>query len=772
MELVLYPVKYFIRRLSGAALWVFIGTVVTVQLAFASEPGNAAITVIKADSKQPLSDAIVKIAPIDSSNTRSKALVGLTGQLGVYRYQFTSPCIIQISHLGYATVTDTLYNLQDKIYTITSSAQNVGDVVVTGQYGAGSTQKSVYEVKVVSNETIRAKGANNLREALQGELNIDLGQDQVFGSNLSINGISGEGIKILVDGVPIVGRLDGKIDLSQINVNNIERIEIVEGPLSVIYGTDAMGGVINIITKSHQAEKVNINLKGYYETVGQYNIEINAGFSFKKNQVFLSAGRNFFDGYTTADSIPRFQEWKPKEQYFVDGKYVYTGNRLKFSVAGSFFRELMLNRSEPREALSYDNNDTAWTYVGSDYHYLTYRPRASMALMYRFKEDYELNVLASYSGFIRFTNLYTKNLVTGNEKLVTDPTSQDTARYHQALVRATYTMPAWKNRLSFQFGLEANNEFTRQGRIENGKQSLGDYAAFGSVRINIVKGLDVQPAIRIVYNTRFRVPLIPSINVKYAYKDAFVIRASYGTGYRAPSLKELYLEFFDSNHSLKGNPDLVPERGHCVNGSVSYKQRIKAKHVLTFAASGFYNNITDKIDWKIIPAIGPVIDTYQYFNIKKYITYGGDVSVTYNWKRLQLSASGLITRYELSNSSSGSNKVKMMSPDFTATAGYRIPVIDVGLNVGYKYNGNKPLFSVNSSIQAGTRHAYHMLDVSLTRNFWKDRIQLTLGGKNLLGVKNVQADGLSSIGHGLSGNSVNIAWGTTFFTSLILHFSK
>jgi outer membrane receptor for ferrienterochelin and colicins len=292
---------------------------------FAFDPVNSSVTVTKSDDGKPLADAIVKIVPLDSTGFKKvKPLVGLTDAKGMFLYNFSEPVIVQISHLGFVTVTDTVTTLQNRSYSMVNSTQDVKDVVVTGQYAPGAPQKSVYQVKVLTAETIKAKGANNLREALQNELHIDLGQDQVFGSSMSINGISGEGVKIMVDGVPLVGRLDGKLDLSQININNIERIEIVEGPLSVIYGTDAMGGVINIITKNFQQQKVNLNLKGYYESVGQYNVELNTGFAFKKNQVYLSGGRYFFDGYTTLDSIARFMEWKPKEQYFADAKYLFT----------------------------------------------------------------------------------------------------------------------------------------------------------------------------------------------------------------------------------------------------------------------------------------------------------------------------------------------------------------------------------------------------------------------------------------------------------------
>ncbi len=650
-------------------------------------------------------------------------------------------------------------------------AKDIQDVVITGQYASTSAQKSVYEVKVISSDMIRAKGANNLREALQNELGIDLGQDQVFGSNMGINGISGEGVKIMVDGVPIVGRLDGKLDLSQININNIERIEMVEGPLSVLYGTDAMGGVVNIITKTFQKEKVNISLKGYYETAGQYNLELNTGFSFKKNQIYLSGGRNFFDGYSASDTLQRFKEWKPKEQYFADAKYIYTANRFRISVNGSFFREMLLSRGVPKRTLSYDNSDTTWTYTGDDVHFLTYRPRASASVMYRSKKDGQLDAMLAYTGFFRFANKYTKNLVSLKEQIAAN-SEQDTAVYHQVVFRATYSMPAWKNRLNFQLGIDINQEFTEQARIEGRKKQSGDYAAFGSLRVNLIEGLDIQPAIRFSYNTRFRVPLIPSLNLRYNYKDKIVLRASYGRGYRAPSLKELYLTFFDSNHALKGNDQLKPEDGHCVNASFNLTQPLKKAHSLSFGVSGFYNKLQNKIDWVTIISPGPDLDTFEYFNLKKYVTYGGDVSLGYTWKQLSIRAAAQLTRYELGNTTSKTAEAKMLTADFTASASYLIPKAEIGISIFYKYTGQKPLFSINNSIQTGTRYAYHSMDVSLSRNFWKDRIQLTVGGKNLLGVKNVQADNVSGVGHNFGGNAVNIGWGRTFFTSLTLHFSK
>src|ERR1043165_8353825 len=660
------------------------------RFGLAAESLNASVTVISQQNGEPLVYATVKVVPLPESNV-AKEFGGNTDFKGEFAYTFTGPCVLQISHMGYNTITDTLLKPEKKSYKQGPRVYDFQDVVVTGQYAPGSVQKSVYEVKVIGGAELTTKGANNLREALQNKLNIDLGQDPVFGSSMSINGISGEGIKIMVDGVPIIGRMDGKLDLSQINVENIDHIEIVEGPLSVVYGTDALGGVVNIITKTFQAEKVNLNLKGYYETVGQYNVALNTGFAFRKNQIYLSAGRDFFDGFST-DTLPRFQQWKPKEQYFADAKYVLASEKLRFSLTCSFFREALLDRGVPH--LGVDDATHNWTYFADDRHYLVYRPRASASFMYRFKQSNQLDMLLAYTGWFRMANRYNKNMVTGNEMLVPGDEIQDTSKYHHIVGRATYTLPAWKYRLNFQFGLDLNHEFVSQTRLAGQNKQMGDYAVFGSAKINLVEGLDVQPAIRFAYNTIYKTPLIPSLNIRYNWKDRLVFRASYGRGLRSPSMNELYLDFNIDAHIIKGNSSLKSEDGHNAAASINY-YFATGDHKLTFTGSGFFNYIFNKIELIQVDLQNPTL-TFQYHNYKKYSTYGGQTGISYAWKRLQANISAQVTGYNIVYNTIANNNFKTWGPDFNINATYVIPKAKISIYVSYKLNGQKPLVSVDN----------------------------------------------------------------------------
>ena len=134
----------------------------------------------------------------------------------------------------------------------------IDSVIITGQYTPQTAEKAIHAIRTISSEKINRMAAVNLGDVLSNELNIRLSQDNILGQSLSIQGLSGENVKILIDGVPVIGRQNGNIDLGQLNLLGIERIEIVEGPLSVNYGTQALAGTINLITKKPRKASTNL----------------------------------------------------------------------------------------------------------------------------------------------------------------------------------------------------------------------------------------------------------------------------------------------------------------------------------------------------------------------------------------------------------------------------------------------------------------------------------------------------------------------------------
>lgn len=253
------------------------------------------ITVLSKDDKKPLVNAVVQL----SSTDFHKHLV--TDSMGV----FTIPTVfdkysliqLKIEFIGFESIVDKIKPTISKTYFLETDIYLLNEVVITGQITPTMIDESVHQVRVITAEKIQDQGAVTLRDVLQNETNIRVSQDNILGTSMSIQGISGQNVKILIDGVPVIGRLGGNIDLSQINLQNIERIEIIEGPLSVNYGTDALAGTINLITKKIQKNKHELTISEYYESVGQHNFSLQYGFQKNHHKIFLLVGRNNFYRY-------------------------------------------------------------------------------------------------------------------------------------------------------------------------------------------------------------------------------------------------------------------------------------------------------------------------------------------------------------------------------------------------------------------------------------------------------------------------------------------
>src|SRR5690606_15439239 len=180
---------------------------------------------------------------------------------------------VEVSYIGFVKLTQTVYPNTNVTFRLKEDVVSLNSFVVTGQYAENNPEKAVQKITIIDQEKINKMAAVNLTDVLENETNIRLSQDGVLGSSMSVQGMSGENVKILIDGLPVIGRLDGSIDISQINLNDVERIEIVEGPMSVNYGTNALAGVVNIITKKGGKDKAGIKLNTFYENIGTYNID-------------------------------------------------------------------------------------------------------------------------------------------------------------------------------------------------------------------------------------------------------------------------------------------------------------------------------------------------------------------------------------------------------------------------------------------------------------------------------------------------------------------
>jgi outer membrane receptor for ferrienterochelin and colicins len=645
---------------------------------------------------------------------------------------------------------------------------NLSEVVVTSQYVPTMAEQAVQKIQVIDKEKIQQMGAVNLKDVLSNQLNVRLQQDNVLGSGMSLQGISGENIKILMDGVPMIGRLNGNIDLSQVNLNNIERIEFIEGPLSVQYGTNALAGTINIITKNPSKKTINTGVTGYYESIGTYNLNADVASYFKSHQIQLSGGRNYFDGWNPGENpftFPksqiadsnRYKQWKPKEQYFFNFGYQYNFRTLNLGFRSAYFNEQIINRGYPRAPYAESTFDDRYYTTRLDNH---------VFLSGKLSKRWSVNALTAYNYYNRIKKTVYKDLTTLEETLSANSSDQDTSRFTLLMSRASFTHVKDSSKLNYELGYDVNYESALGKRIDHQLQYMGDYAGFATLEYKPVSSVVIKPGLRYSYNTAYATPVIPSLNIKYALNSRHTLRGSYARGFRAPSLKELYFFFVDINHNIIGNQTLKSEQSN--NYSVAYNYRITLdKCRLKIDASVFYNDI-----FNLITLAQTSSTQYSYVNIGKYKTMGLQLGNTLKFKRLSLQTGFTYTGRYNELSKNESVPTFNYSPEALANVSYKLIKEKVTLAVFYKYNGKLPGYALVDNVVKQTFLAdYHLLDATVSKLFWKDHILLSIGCKNVLDVQNLSSTMAASGAHSASSSSVPFSTGRNYFIKLALNFS-
>ncbi len=678
---------------------------------------------------------------------------------------------VAISFIGYQTLIDIVEPGKNYTFKLKPTIEEISEVVVTGQLTPETKDKSIYNVQVINNLQIKNKSANNLGELLSNELNMSVGNSGILGTSIQMQGLTGEHIKILIDGVPVIGRQNGGIDLGQLNLQDIDHVEIVEGPMSVVYGSNALAGAINLITKKNNRTKYNLNLNTYYETVGVYNI--NGGFTtnIKNHHFSILGARNFFDGYSYSETDQRTFTFKPKKQLSTAFEYGYNAKKYQLLLKQDFFKEELANYGsiyhDGRITIDYKN----YTFpVSTDVIYQTLRANSKADFQYKPSENTAIALMAAYSYYHKIKNSYHKNLYYLTSGLVQDSSKQDTTQNNTIVSRGSFTQQISK--FDYQTGYDINMETLNGIRI-NGKQRIDDYALFLNLQYKPVSNISFQGGTRFIYNTKFNAPVVYSLNAKWDPIENLNIRASYGTGFRSPSLKELYLNFVDVNHDVKGNQNLEAEFSQNFNLSFDYRENSE-KISNSYSLKLYHNLIENKIDFLYDSLNASKAD---YMNIDGlYKTIGGQFEYTFN----------LHPRFEFKTGIIYYGKSKIVdlneytfTPDYTASINYHNLRYLFRLNVFYKYNGKQSQFYAQEKngeeiVEERFIDAYNMLDVSVNRPFFENKLTVSSGIKNLLDVKTIEAKGGGLGGaHGSSRDgSSNIAWGRTFFVKLALNINK
>ena len=476
------------------------------------------------------------------------------------------------------------------------------EVVITGTKTERRLKDTPVITEVITRSEIEATGAENIGEVLEHRVGIVVNRD-AHGDGVQLQGLDSDYILILLDGEPQVGRIAGKLDLARIAVENVERIEIVKGASSALFGSAAMGGVINVITRSASspfAAQFTNNLETHNTIDSRTTVELNRD---KLNALLtLAANRRNpidLDESDLTTTIDGYQNWahSARTEYQLTSK-----STLLFS--GQYLAQKQEGVSE-NEGVIFDrlgDIDNFSGSVGTGYQLGSRSKLVGKIYTTRYRD--ESTVIDRGTSLTASSNVTIQDLIKGE------------AQFDTAL--------GSKNQLTV--GAELIFENLESQRITGGEKDVTTDSLFFQNEFRPIANLAFVLGGRLDYHSEFGTHFSPKLSGLYRVTPDVTIRASFGQGFRAPDFKDLYLDFSNptSGYQVLGNPDLQPESSGNWNFGVEYQFR----STLLGRVHLYRNNLNNLIEAERIGKSVLGGSKFQYFNVSEAFTEGVEIELS------------------------------------------------------------------------------------------------------------------------------------------------
>ncbi|MCT4698179.1 TonB-dependent receptor plug domain-containing protein [Tenacibaculum haliotis] len=483
------------------------------------------------------------------------------------------------------------------------------EVIVTATRTKRQLSSIPMPVTLISKEQLVKSGAIRLKDILLEQTGIALVSDFGGSEGVQLQGVAADYTLILIDGVPIVGRTSGNIDLNRLTVNNIKQIEIVKGPSSSLYGSEAIGGVINIITEQPKNDKVEGSV-GYLIKGGATNeLDINTNVQWKRKGFGVVSGINL----NSSNGFDLSPETAPKtteahQNFTGDLKLSYDfSNLLKVSVANRFYQQNQ-----------HKNKQTDWNVNATINHEISDK----------WQLDYNF-----------YTTKYKAESVFSNDETL----------YKQTLLRPEIKSTNKFNDGILILGVGVNFDALERTEFKGTKKYDTPYV-FGQFDFNPTPNLNVIIGTRFENSNQYKSAFTPKISSSYKINNWLTTKASVGYGFKAPDFRQLYFNFRNSAsgyvvlgtqtlHNLYGNlPEIQSiEKELKPESSIGYNFGFELKPAagLKVNINLFRNDIKDLIDTFDTQLnasdIGLPAGTriFSYRNINKVYTQGVELEANY-----------------------------------------------------------------------------------------------------------------------------------------------
>jgi outer membrane receptor for ferrienterochelin and colicins len=484
---------------------------------------------------------------------------------------------------------------------------NGDEIVVTGTRTERKLSNVAVPTKIISQKIIQQAGSLRLSDILQEQAGLFLTSG--FGVGVQMQGLNPDYTMIMINGEPLVGRTSGVLDLNRLTVGNIQKIEIVKGPSSSLYGSEAMAGVINIITDKSPSKKFNTSIR-----YGTYNtIDANIGGSTSIGKLGINAFVNSYNsnGYSIRPfSVERTVApiWRLSNQL----QLIYPFSpKTKIEVSARYSYEHIKN------TIAVTNNGVITYSDGKEIHH-----------------DFNINPVITHNFNSKLKSalrLYATRFQS-EQKLNTSASSlYDDKLDHQFLRAENQTDYIFNNKLNITAGAGVINEGVKSTR----------YEVSSDRKLNTISYL-------------FAAAFSPKLAVMYKAGKKLKLNASIGRGFKAPDFRQLYLSFTNTaagSYSVFGTleaqtqieklkqlgqiqsfesdyyrlKDLKPEFSTGINFSAQYSFNKK----LNASINAFRNDIENLIDTRLVAVYNNGAQIFSYLNVKDAYTQGLETELAY-----------------------------------------------------------------------------------------------------------------------------------------------
>jgi len=529
-----------------------------------------------------------------------------------------------VSHVGYDvsdTVAVEVFGIKILDIKLRPSPWVLNDVVVTGTRSPHLLKDVPVQTEVVTKRDFKRVGATTVDEALTSTIGVNINED-LSGQGATIRGIKGNRVLVLIDGERAVGRVRGSIDLSQYSLNNVKKIEIVKGTGSTLYGSDAIGGVINIITEKPAMHVSKGNLYFDYGTYRSLNPSLDLEYGNKRTGINVGGKLYSTKGFDLDKSTPHTNGLEKTDRWNFNSKIRHKLSD-KWEVTGSG-RYMDENKNWIESEIVAKNALEDTTYVYNDEEF-NKRYEGSTSLQYLSGDKYsmKMNVYGTY--YDHTWNKY-------SESYWID-TSKTKDEFFEASYDANYVIGP-KHVTTYGFNYNYQNLKSTE-LIDDSKADKSE-AGYLQYEYSPLKQLNFLMGMRYEHHSSFGGHFNPSFNVMYQPNQQLTLRGFIGKGFRAPSIKEQYFIFDHtaagyivyggsaiqaSNNNFSGLDFKKLKQEKSVNSSVSmeFSYGTIGLHRLTL----FYNHLEDLIDFTLIGFPDPYWrGVYVYQNIESAVTKG------------------------------------------------------------------------------------------------------------------------------------------------------